>query len=219
MIVIGIVGVPAGGKSTVAGHLAGKGAAWLDADRLAHRCLALRQVRRQLTAHFGPEVLGPHGFIDRGRLAARVFGADDQAAGELKFLERVVHPPTRDLLFRRLCHAAWRESSAAVLDVPLLFEAGLDVYCDVIWCIDAPLAQRQGWLAKRGWTVEQLEARENRQLEIREKRRLSNHVIVNRGGQAALAAEIDQLWAPLIARFDPDFEPQHCRPQRRERVG
>jgi hypothetical protein len=56
-------------------------------------------------------------------------------------------------------------------------------------------------------------------MDIREKRRLSNHVVVNRGGQPALLTEVDQLWAPLVARFDPAFEPQHCRPPRGASAG
>lgn len=230
MIVIGIVGAPAGGKSTVAAHLQAHGATWLDADRLAHRCLAMRQVREKIVSHFGAEVLGPNGHVDRAALGSRVFGADEDHRSELKCLESIVHPPTRQLLYRRLIRSAWRAAPATVLDVPLLFEAGWDVYCDAVWCVDTPLELRLQWLTGRGWTEEQLRDRERRQLSISEKRRLSTDVIVNCGDQGELIAKVEQLWLRFQegtkclhgpekddreCRDPKRCDPEHCRPTRR----
>lgn len=212
MIVIGIVGAPAGGKSTVARRLAEHGATWLNADRLAHRCLQLPAVREKIISRFGSEVLTDDGRIDRTALARRVFGADDSSVAALRYLESVVHPPTRALLLRRLRRAAQKHAPATVLDVPLLFESGLDTFCDQVWCVDAPLSQRVAWAAARGWTAQQLARRESRQRPISEKRRLSTSVITNDREVDALVAEVDRRWQLLFdpSAAAPTTDDPHC---------
>ena len=74
MLVVGLTGGIATGKSTVARMLAERGAAVLDADALVHELQAPgTEVHRAILATFGPEILAPDGTLDREKLGARVF--------------------------------------------------------------------------------------------------------------------------------------------------
>lgn len=216
MIVIGIIGAPAGGKSTVARRLRELGATWIHADQLAKRCLDWPSVIERLTTGLGRDLLNQHGQLDRRRLADRVFGDDDASRLGLEYLESVVHPFARHLVLRRLQRATLCGCRAATLDAPLLLEADWGVLCDAIWCVDAPLELRRAWLRSRGWSTAELQRRESRQLEISEKRRLATHVFENTGSLEQLTRKVDQGWATLVAQSqapaDPRLHgpPRHC---------
>ncbi len=200
MIVIGIVGAPAGGKSTVAACLEGYGATWVNADQIARQVLQRDEIQAQLIAHFGREITDKAGRIDRTLLADRVFGDDDAHRAALNYLERVIHPQTRGAIIERLREAAEQRVVAAILDVPLLFETHWDRGCDEIWCVDSSSAVRGKRAAARGWSTDELQRREKRQLCIAEKRRLSNWVIVNDGSLPQLTETIDDKWSSLLSR-------------------
>jgi dephospho-CoA kinase len=216
MVIIGIIGTPAGGKSTVARRLREHGATWLDADRIAHRVLQSRSVTRQLVDRFGSAILGPEGEIDRPTLASFVFGDDFEKRERLRYLESVIHPATRHRVLRRLMKAGRYRVPAAVLDAPLLLEADWGVLCDVVWCVDASEEQRGRWLASRGWTLAELRRRESRQMPIKEKRRLSTSVIQNSSDLQGLIEQTDRLWNQLMDRVHVCagdgrlFDPSHC---------
>jgi dephospho-CoA kinase len=216
MVIIGIIGTPAGGKSTVARRLREHGATWINADRIAHRVLQSRSVVEQIAARFGPQMLTREGRIDRARLAEVVFGDDANQREGLRYLESVIHPATRRRVLRRLTTAGRYEVVAAVLDAPLLLEADWGVLCDAVWCVDASEEQRQQWIASRGWTLSELRRRERRQMPIQEKRRLSTSVIENDSDLVDLIAQTDKLWDQLMDRVRacvPDgryFDPSHC---------
>jgi dephospho-CoA kinase len=200
MIVIGIVGSPAGGKSTVAAHLQGLGATWVNADQIARDVLERAEVQTQLIDHFGVEITDNAGRIDRTQLAQRVFGDDDAHRAALNYLESVVHPQTRGVITERLKQAADQGAVAAILDVPLLFETGWDRCCDEIWCVDSSHDRRRQRTAARGWSEGELARREENQLAIAEKRRLSNWVIANDGSLQQLTETIDRRWSSLLSR-------------------
>ncbi|WP_164101771.1 dephospho-CoA kinase [Candidatus Laterigemmans baculatus] len=216
MVVIGIVGSPAGGKSTVAQHLRELGATWIDADRIARRCLRLSEVRRRLAAQFGRDVLDARGQIDRPVLADRVFGDDAASRQGLDYLESVVHPPARELAVRRMRRAARQRSLAAVLDAPMLLEADWGVMCDAIWCVEAPQHLRLDWIAERGWSVQELQRRERRQMDIQQKRRLSTHLLMNDGDRGELRRQTQMHWSALMQALEVRsmhpllLAPGHC---------
>lgn len=210
MLVIGLVGPPAGGKSTVAQTLMDLGASWLDADRLAHQVLRQPETVAKLEEFFGPDLL-VDGQVDRKWLANQVFGTDPNSRHKLEYLESSVHPPTRQLLQQRLIEAKNRNAPAAVLDVPLLLESGWDVYCDEIWCLNTSVEQRSGWIGQRGWSPEMLQQREARQLPLSEKMRLSSRTIPNDNGLQDLIQDVQKLWYQLDARSQEDgLGPSHC---------
>ncbi|TWU48665.1 Dephospho-CoA kinase [Rubripirellula tenax] len=192
MIVIGIVGSPAGGKSTVASRLQELGATWINADLIARGVLDEQEVRTALVRRFGDKIVTKDGQIDRGRLAERVFGADDSKRAELDYLESVVHPRTRVLIHEKLAQASSGGVVATVLDVPLLFESEWDLACDPIWCVDAEFDQRLLRSAKRGWDAHELNRREANQLDLSNKRQRSTLILDNNGSLAELIAAVDE---------------------------
>lgn len=216
MIIIGVVGSPAGGKSTVARRLRERGATWVNADRLAKRCLDKGEVRSRLVAEFGSTLVTAAGQIDRQQLAQLVFGDDAASVRALNYLESVIHPYARHLALRRLTRASRLGIPAGVLDAPLLLEADWGVLCDYIWCVDAPRGLRHQWISQRGWTPDELRRREQRQLPIEEKRRLSTHSLVNDGTREALLRNVDQLWDQLVTESSRPMnvalvgDPDHC---------
>ena len=95
MIVVGLVGRMAAGKSTVARMFAALGAHVLDADAIAHEVLDEPEARRAVVARFGAGVAGPDGRVNRRALADVVFAGDAAAEAALADLEAIVHPRVR----------------------------------------------------------------------------------------------------------------------------
>jgi dephospho-CoA kinase len=216
MIVLGLVGTPAGGKSTVAKRLAELGATWINADLIAKEVLEQGQVQDDLIQHYGPGIIDKHGKIDRIKLAALVFGDDDASRRRLDYLEGRIHPETRKLITKQLKDAEKRGDPAVTLDVPLLFESSWDRSCDEIWCVDAERNKRIERVKLRGWTSQQLQARETNQLDIAEKKRRSTSVILNNQTLEELYETIGSMWRSLVKRhsvaFDStDFSPASVR--------
>ena len=130
--IIALTGGIASGKSTVADVLRGQGVPVIDADAIsraltAENGAALPELRRA----FGPEVFLPDGRLNRRALGRAVF-ADAAARARL---ESVLHPMIRKEMQRRI------EAEAAplvALDVPLLYESGMQDMADAVWCCYCP---------------------------------------------------------------------------------
>jgi dephospho-CoA kinase len=193
MILFGLTGGIASGKSHVAGLLAGQGAVLLDADRHAHTVLADPEVRDALVARWGAEILDQQGDLQRSALAERVFGESGDATTERRFLEGLVHPRVRELLRADLAAAHISGAPAVVLDIPLLHEAGWADECDAILFVDASDMIRHERAAKRGWSAEELAQREQAQMPMDKKRELADMVI---SGETEAAAKqgVDEAW-------------------------
>ncbi len=164
MIVIGLVGRIAAGKSTVARAFAARGAEVIDADRLAHAVLDEPDAVGRIVARFGADVLDPAGRVRRPVLAERVFGPTAEHDAALRDLEAIVHPLVRGRIESRLAAIAAAEDSGVpgmvVLDVPRLIQAGWDRRCERIVVVECDEATRQRRLAERGWPSIQRAARE-----------------------------------------------------------
>lgn len=202
MIVIGIIGPPAGGKSTIAGMLAEAGATWINADRLAHGALSMGGVKEELRAHFGDCIFNASGGVDRSRLAAKVFGDDPTSGRQLEYIEGVLHPVVRRLAFRKLQRLETQTNAAAVLDAPLLIEAKWHLQCDEVWYVDSPWELRTQWIAKRSWTPEQLRQREMRQLPLAEKKRYATRIIDNARGSHHTKQQVRAAWQQITHPTD-----------------
>jgi dephospho-CoA kinase len=196
-----MVGTPAAGKSTAAQYLAELGAEWINADLIARQCLSQPEVLDQLSARFKVPLRTENGEVDRAKVADLVFGDDSASRANLRFLESLVHPQTRDRINRRIISAAQTGTQVALLDVPLLFESGWDRSCDAIWCIDATRANRLDRSRKRGWDGDELDRREANQVPIETKYRLSNHVMRNDTTLESLHQNLRRCWDQL-ARID-----------------
>ena len=203
MFLLGIVGSPGAGKSSVSEYLASLGAEWINADLIARDCLGIEEVRRKLGEKFGASIFFADGTINRSAIAERVFGQTPEKVAGLEFLESVVHPMVRRQITERLISAAQMRTPAALLDVPLLFESGWDRSCDAIWCVDAEREIRVRRTVVRGWDSEQLARRESNQMPIETKKRLSNRIMRNDSTLESLHEKLRAAWRQLGTMKQP----------------
>lgn len=199
MKIIGLVGGVASGKSAVAAALARRGAVAFDADKIGHLVLDEPDVRNELTARWGQEILGPDGRVSRPAVAAKVFGDSPQAMSDRGFLEQVLHGRIRQRIETAINQLPDEPVPAVVLDAPLLIESGWNDVCDVIAFVDAPRDQRLARAKARGWTPEEFTRRELSQMPIEQKRRWASHVIDNSGTLDQLETEVARFWESLDA--------------------
>ncbi len=194
MHIIGILGGVAGGKSLVARQLADLGAVVLDADRAGHEVLRLPQVEAAARERWGAVVFGPDGRIDRERLAGVVFADPPAGPREREYLQRLTHPEIAKFLKEQSDAAANSGVSAAVLDAPLILEAGWDKLCEVLIFVDTPRTIRLSRAVGRGWSKEDFEAREGAQKSLDRKRERADVIIDNSGAPEHTRAQIEQFW-------------------------
>lgn len=166
MIVIGLVGKIAAGKSTVAKRFVELGASCIDADAIAHDVLGQPEVRAAIVDRFGADVLDAGGLVRRRALAERVFGPTSSHVEALADLEKIVHPRVHRRIAEALESLRSAEPSSGlrepivVLDVPLLLRAGWADSCDSIVTVTCDEGVRRARLATRGISREQQAARE-----------------------------------------------------------
>ena len=129
MIVVGLTGSVASGKSTVASWMRETGIAIHDADAVVHSLLTSDgQAVMETISIFGPDIRAPDGSIDRKKLGRHVFA---NSADRAK-LESILHPLVRRHRDQFLKDQQRLGSQIVVLDVPLLFETGGDGLCDYV---------------------------------------------------------------------------------------
>jgi len=198
MLVIGLIGGVASGKSLVARLFVELGAGWLDADQAGHEVLELADVKALLRDRFGDEVFASDGTVLRPALGKRVFGDAQEAIANRRFLESVTHPRIGELLGRKAATAEEAGKAAIVLDAPLLVEAGWNEFCDKTVFVEAPNDVRLKRARERGWSDAEFNAREAAQTSLAEKRRQANMVVDNSGTIEATRAQVEQFWQSLI---------------------
>ena len=199
MHLIGILGGVAGGKSLVAGQLARLGAGLLDADRAGHEALRLPQIEAAVRRRWGDAVFGPDGHVDRSRLARIVFADPPDGPQERKYLEQLTHPEIGRLLSRQAEAMENSGTAAAVLDAPLLLEAGWDKLCRKLVFVHAPRQTRLSRAVARGWSEEEFAAREEAQESLDFKRGRADVVVDNSGSPEQTQAQIERFWQSLFA--------------------
>ncbi|MBP5858165.1 dephospho-CoA kinase [Marivibrio halodurans] len=173
MIILGLTGSIGMGKSTAAAMLRRLGVRTDDADAAVHRLTGPGGAALPAIEAAFPGVTGPGG-LDRRKLGASIFG--DPAA--LKRLEAILHPLVAAERDRFLKRAARERVGIVALDVPLLFETGLDRRCDLTLLVTAPpFVQRARVLKRPGMTVEKLRDIRARQMPDAEKQRRADIVI------------------------------------------
>jgi dephospho-CoA kinase len=204
MLIVGLTGNIASGKSSVARRFAAHGATVIDADALARDAVAPgSRALAAIIERWGPSVISPGGELDRPALRRVVFG--DPAA--LAALNAIVHPAVASRRAALLAEAATRGDRVVIADIPLLFESGLEGEVDVIVLVDAPAALRRArLLADRGLSDVEAEAMIAAQMPAERKRSRATHVIENAGSPDQLAARADEVWQALAA--DPRARPE-----------
>jgi len=202
MLVIGLTGGIASGKSTTASMIRDRDIPIHDADAAVHRLMAPGGAAvAEVLAAFGTDVGADDGGIDRQALGRLVFSAPARR----DLLETLIHP--RVAADRDGFLADCRDSGAdlAVLDVPLLFETGGEKLCDyTILCAVDPDLQRVRALQRPGMTAEKLDAILARQMPLAEKRKLADSVIDTGAGLDAARAALDAILDGPVAAMRQD---------------
>ncbi len=194
--VIGVVGGIGSGKSRVATILADLGSTGINADDLAHEAYQADEVKAEIRSIWGSQVFLPDGRVDRRQLAERVFASH----GELRRLEMVIHPWIARRRARVITSLAGSPNiKAFVADSPLLFEANLDGECDFILFVDCRLEIRaQRLQVGRGWSRQELQRRESRQLPLDFKRDRADYVVDNNSDDASLVQRVGAVFAGIL---------------------
>jgi len=198
MFRVGLTGGIAAGKSVAARRLAELGAHVVDHDVLAREAVRPGSVGLDaLVEHFGQGVLLPDGALDRAALGHLVFG--DHA--ELAFLNGVVHPEVHRLSVERDAAIAAADGTAVIVhDIPLLVETGQRDGFDVLVVVHAPADLRIRRLVEnRGLTLPDARRRVAAQADDETRLAAADVVLDGTGGEDALRAQVDALWARLEA--------------------
>ncbi len=188
---ISLTGGTGSGKSTALAFFSGLGAACLDSDKVVHRLLERPDVRRLVAESLGLDGL-PVGEPGRRRLAEVVFG--DRA--RLTALEKVLFPLVREEIRAWFDQNEVKQAPAAVVEIPLLFEAGMEDLFDRVVLITAPRELRRRRQSGRMEPAD-FESRVARQMPEAGKRRRADTVFENEGPPARLEEFIREFMAVL----------------------
>ena len=184
MLVLGLTGSIASGKSTAAATLAGMGAAVFDADRAVHALYA-GMAAPPIEAAFPGSVR--NGVVDRGVLAARVVGNDKALAR----LEAMVHPLVNEAEAAFRARAASSGRRIAVLDIPLLLETGGERRVDAVVVVTAePDILKTRALKRPGMTEARYAALLARQMSDADKRARAHFIVDTSGDHDATRKQI-----------------------------
>lgn len=186
---IGLTGGIAAGKSEALKAFERLGAATLSSDAVVHKLLESQELRDRLMARWGPEV-APEEAVDRAKIGEIVFADPEQ----LSWLEAQIHPLVKERT------RVWLESlpvgtEVAVVEVPLLFEAGSDRVFDTTVAVVTADEVRRERAAARGHSL--VDEREARQLSQLEKAGRAEHVIENDG----TLEDLEQALSALLAKL------------------
>ena len=186
---IGLTGGIAAGKSEALKAFSRLGAATLSSDAVVHELLEGEPLQGRLVERWGPEVLAD-GALNRAKIGEIAFADPEQ----LTWLESQIHPLVRERT------AAWMlslpdDTEVAVVEVPLLFEAGSDKAFDTTVAVVTADEVRRERAAARGHAL--VDEREARQLTQTEKAERAEHVVQNDGSvedlERALSALLEKL--------------------------
>lgn len=189
---VGLTGGLGAGKSTALEALERLGAATLSTDAVVHELYATAELRDAVVARWGREV-APGGVVDRAAVAAHAFGSP----GERAWLEAQIWPRVAARI------AAWHEEvaarepppAAAVVETPLLFEAGMEGIYDATVAVIADEEVRARRAAARGHVG--VDTRAARHLPQEEKARRASYTVRNSGTLEELEGALSDVLASL----------------------
>jgi len=196
MLLVGLTGNIASGKSTVAQLFSERGATIIDADVLARRAVERgSKAFDAIVRRWGTSVLAPDGHLDRAALRRVVFGH----AKELEALNEIVHPEVERLRADRLSEARARGDRVVVCDIPLLFEKKMADRFERIVLVDAPRPVRlERLVMDRGLRETEAMDMIAAQMPAELKRARADFVIDNSGTLTELEQRVAEVWTALL---------------------
>jgi dephospho-CoA kinase len=194
LTIIGLTGSIGMGKSTAAKIFESLDVPVHVADDAVHALLKKNGRAVPAIKKLFPDVV-VKGAVDRKKLGAHVF----HNAKALKKLEAILHPLIRKDRAAFIAAAKKKKAKAAVLDIPLLFEAGIDRECDITICVTAPYkVQKERVMARPDMTPEKFRAILKQQMPDKEKRRRADYVVQTGKGLAHTRSHLKKILSGLI---------------------
>jgi dephospho-CoA kinase len=195
MLLVGLTGNIASGKSTVAQLFGRWGATVIDADALARQAVEVGMpAYHAIVERWGQSVTAPDGPIDRRELRQRVFSDSEQ----LEALNAIVHPEVQRLRDQLIDDARRRGDRIVVCDIPLLFERRLADQFDRIVLVDAPRPVRMERLVRdRGLETTEAMKMIASQMPAELKRARADYLIDNTGTPDELETRAREIWSAL----------------------
>jgi len=195
VIVIGLTGNAASGKSEVGRAWAQAGIPVVDADQLARRAVEPGSAGlRQIADTFGSQILDVEGALDRTAMR-RIILADSEARARL---EAIVHPEVARLREQWLDHHAAQGETVVVFEVPLLFEANMDDAVHTSVVVRTPTAAQAERLAARGLTEEEIRQLRAAQMSPEAQADRADIVLENDGNLELLRRRAAELLGDLL---------------------
>ena len=191
ILIIGITGSIACGKSLVSNYLQEKGYTIIDADKIGHMALENDEVKKQLVNKFGKSILKDNE-INRVTLGKLVFENNEN----LKELNNIIHPQIRKNISEQI--QVYKNEELVFVDVPLLFEAKFDDLVEkiIVVSLDEKI-QLERLMNRNSLSKEEALQRIKSQIPVREKEKLGDYVVDNSFTQENTYNQVDRILEKL----------------------
>ncbi|WP_276686042.1 dephospho-CoA kinase [Gemella morbillorum] len=191
ILIIGITGSIACGKSLVSNYLQEKGYTIIDADKIGHMALENDEVKKQLVNKFGKSILKDNE-VNRVTLGKLVFENNEN----LKELNNIIHPQIRKNISEQI--QVHKNEKLVFVDVPLLFEAKFDDLVEkiIVISLDEKI-QLERLMNRNSLSKEEALQRIKSQIPVREKEKLGDYVVDNSFTQENTYKQVDRILEKL----------------------
>ena len=191
ILIIGITGSIACGKSLVSNYLQEKGYTIIDADKIGHMALENDEVKKQLVNKFGKSILKDNE-VNRVTLGKLVFENNEN----LKELNNIIHPQIRKNISEQI--QVYKNEKLVFVDVPLLFEAKFDDLVEkiIVISLDEKI-QLERLMNRNSLSKEEALQRIKSQIPVREKEKLGDYVVDNSFTQENTYNQVDRILEKL----------------------
>lgn len=196
MLVVGLTGGIASGKTTVAKILSDFDIKIVDVDRIAKEIVSPHtNIWEKIIETFGEEILDKDLSIDRSKLAKLIFSVPEKR----KLLDDITHPIILTKIKEKL--AELKSESIVVIDIPLLFETGFEKEVDKVVVVFAQrVLQIERLVKKCKLGLKEAQDRIDSQMSLLEKTKRADWIIYNNGGMEELRKEVRRLFEELKAK-------------------
>lgn len=191
MKVIGLTGGIATGKSSAEEIFRQLGAYVIDADKVVHQLYQKEEIKQSLKEMFGEDIFDGSGSLDRKKLAGIIF-SDFQ---KRKMLEEFIHPKVNGFIKNWIEEISQKDKDAIVIvSVPLMIETGSYKNYQKIIVVYAPKQMQIERLIKKGYSYDEALGRINAQMDIDEKLKYADYVIMNTADFEYLRKEVERVF-------------------------
>lgn len=191
MKIIGLTGSIGSGKSTVSRLIREVGIPVICADEIAYQAVEIgTPTYQQITQSFGKKILLPNQELNREKLGELIF--QDKEKREL--LNSIVHPEVIKKIQKKIKNHQKNKAPLVFLDIPLLYESGMEKICDQVVAVYAPESMMIERIKKRdGLSEQEIKNRITSQMSIEEKKKKADYMIDNSGNLAQTKKQVIKL--------------------------